>query len=129
MELSMNNDQLSIKFPILKRTLDFSVRTIAIANTLPKTPAGFAFASQVVRSGTSIGANLHEAQIALEKKVFIHCLTISLKEARETKYWLMVILGSELVEKKEITELIDEIDEIVKILFAIIKSSAKRIVH
>jgi four helix bundle protein len=73
-------------FDIKFRTLKFSVLIIKLSLLLPRNAAGFAIASQIVRSGTSIGANIHEAQDSSSKKEFIHSMTISLKEARETEY-------------------------------------------
>ncbi|EKD64956.1 MAG: hypothetical protein ACD_50C00232G0005, partial [uncultured bacterium] len=76
------------KFDITVRCFNFGVDIVRLANKLPKTPAGFAIASQIIRSGTSVGANVVEAQDAISKKEFIRMMFISLKECRETLYWL-----------------------------------------
>jgi four helix bundle protein len=107
------------------RSLEFAVRIVHMVNTLPRTPAGFALASQVVRSGTSVGANLQEAQSALSKKDFIHSVNISLKEARETYYWLQIISRSELIPIKKLGLLLKENDEIIRILVTIVKNAKK----
>lgn len=117
----MQNEEFRIK--IQERTLLFSVAIIKLISLLPKIPAGYAIASQIVRSGTSIGANLREAQSAASKKDFIHCITVSLKEARETEYWLKIIQKSELVSSKELILLLQEVDEIIRILVSIVKKS------
>lgn len=117
----MQNDQLRID--ILERSTKFAVRIVKLANSLPKTPSGFALASQIVRSGTSIGANLQEAQSAISKKDFIHCVTISLKEARETYYWIEILHKSELVSASKVGLLSKENDEIIRILATIVKKT------
>ncbi|MBI2196934.1 four helix bundle protein [Candidatus Daviesbacteria bacterium] len=94
-----------------------------MVNSLPKTPAGYALASQVVRSGTSIGANLQEAQSAASRKDFIHLVNISLKEARETYYWLTILSRSQLIPSKKLGLLLKENDEIIRILVTILKKS------
>lgn len=118
----MDNGQFK-KRDILERTFKFGVRVVRFVAILPKTPAGYALANQVVRSSTSIGANLEEAQDALSKRDFVHIMTISLKESRETYYWLKVLRESELVTSKEIDSLLQENLEIVKILTTIVKKS------
>lgn len=106
---------------ILDRTFRFGIRIIKMGNALPKTPAGFALASQVIRSGTSIGANIQEAQSAISKKDFIHCVQISLKEARETKFWIELITESALISGSKTKLLLDESDQLIGILTTIVK--------
>lgn len=90
---------------------------------LPKNTVGFAISDQLIRSGTSVGANIEEAQNSSSKKEFVHSLTISLKEARETNYWLRIIEETKLIDRKELVELSEEVKEIIKILITIIKKS------
>jgi four helix bundle protein len=106
---------------IQERTFLFGVKVIKMAGCLPKTPAGFAISSQVIRSGTSIGANIAEAQDAASKADFTKGLIISLKEARETEFWLKMIGVSGLLSKEELKLLLVETVEIVKILRASVK--------
>lgn len=117
----MPNEEL--KITIQNRAIQFGIKIIGLVNSLPKTPAGFAIASQLIRSGTSIGANIHEAQSAASKRDFIHCMTISLKESREALYWLILLEHSELVEKEKTSLLLRENDEIIRILVTIVKKS------
>jgi len=85
----------------------------------------FLLSKQLLRSGTSIGANVQEAQAAISKRDFTAKMSISSKEARETRYWLLLIKYSDLVDLK--TEgLLDEIDQIIKLLTSIIKTSQAR---
>ena len=106
---------------IQERSFLISVRIIKMVQELPKTPAGYAIANQIIRSGTSIGANIAEAQDASSRVDFTHCLNISLKEARETEYWLRLIVESEIQPRSKMTPLLVEIEEIVKILRASLK--------
>jgi four helix bundle protein len=82
--------------------------------------------SQLVRSGISIGANINESISAVSKKDFINKLSISLKEARETKYWLRIIIGVEILEEDEVNSYIKRIDDIINILISIINTTKRR---
>ncbi len=82
--------------------------------------------SQMVRSGISIGANINESISAVSKKDFINKLSISLKEARETKYWLRLIVGAEILEDKIINSYLKKIDDIISILISIINTTKQR---
>jgi len=83
----------------------------------------FIFSKQVVRSGTSIGANLEEALAGQSRKDFIAKMAISSKEARETNYWLRLLRDSQLCKNIDYTNLINESEEIIKILTSIVKTS------
>jgi len=111
----------SYKVNLLEKTKKFSVAIIKISSQLPKNPAGFTIADQVVRAGTSIGANLIEAQEAISAKDFFYKITVSLKEVKETKYWLELIYLSGLLAKKKVGPLLQEVEEIGKILIATVK--------
>ena len=97
----MSNEQMTktgerLPFDIKERTLAFGVRVVKVAQRLPKTIAGRELGKQIIRSGTSIGANVEEADGATSKKDFINKMGIAGKEARETRYWLRII-GSTLM--------------------------------
>lgn len=82
----------------------------------------FIISKQLLRSGTSIGTNINESTAAQSKADFIHKMSIASKEARETKYWLMLLNKSQLVVIN-LEKYIKEIDEIINILNAIVKTS------
>lgn len=109
------------KSNLLERTKHFAVKTINASSQLPKNPVGFALADQLVRAATSIGANLVEAQEAVSQKDFVFKINHSLKEAKETQYWLEIIKDSSLVDGANILPLLREIEEIVKILVVTVK--------
>ena len=110
------------KNDLLDRLLRFAVRIVILAGKLPKTPAGFAIASQVVRSGTSVGANCQEAQDASSGNDFLYKLNISLREARETYYWLKVIQLSKLLPDIFVNSEMQECNEIISILVKSVKT-------
>ena len=86
----------------------------------------FILSKQIVRSGTSIGANVEEASAAQSKKDFISKMAIASKEAREIHYWLRLLRDSGLCKKIDYAKLIKESEEIIKILTSIVKTSQNR---
>ena len=86
----------------------------------------YIISKQIVRSGTSIGANTEEASAAQSRKDFISKMSIASKEARETNYWLRLLRDSELCENINLHEMLAESEEIVKILTAIVKTARSR---
>ena len=111
----MANHQVAIT----DRTKQFAIRIIKACVFLDEKPGVCrTLSNQLLRSGTSIGANVRKAQSAQSDKDFIHKLEIALKEARETQYWLEIIMESELVPKNKLSSLLQEANEIGKILVA-----------
>lgn len=121
-EIGNLKNKIQNKNQLLERLLSFAVRIIILAGKLPKTPAGFAIAGQLIRAGTSVGANCEEAQDASSRKDFLHKLNISLREAKETRYWLKVIKYSNLLDNSLINVELDECNEIVAILTTSVKT-------
>ena len=85
----------------------------------------FTLSRQLVRSGTSIGANIEEAQGAVSKKDFLQKMSISHKEARETNYWLRLLRDSKIGSAEMVSELISNSDEIMRMLSSITKTTRK----
>jgi len=110
------------KNTIGERLINFAIRIVALVNKLPKTPAGYAIANQLIRSGTSIGANSEEAKDAVSNKDFLNKISISLKEARETFYWLRIIKSSKLLNEIVVNSELDECNEIISILVKSVKT-------
>ncbi|PIR73743.1 MAG: four helix bundle protein [Candidatus Moranbacteria bacterium CG10_big_fil_rev_8_21_14_0_10_35_21] len=104
----------------------FGVRIIKMVSALSKNIASDAVGKQVVRSGTSIGANIAEAQGAVSKKEFVYHMNIAKKEARETLFWLRIICEAELISENKLKNLIDENNQIIAILVTIVKTSQKK---
>lgn len=106
---------------ILDRSFEFSLQIIALYRRLVAEKE-FIISKQLLRSGTSIGANVEEATAAISKKEFIAKMSISSKEARETRYWLRLLEKSKLVNL-DVSEQLKEIEHIINILTAIVKTS------
>jgi len=111
------------KYDLEDRTLIFSKQVIQLCKKLQKETINFKLIDQLVRAATSIGANYREANDALSKKDFIHRLRISRKEAKETTYWLKLLLEANPNSQKAINSLIKETAELRNILSAIINKS------
>jgi four helix bundle protein len=109
---------------IAKKSYSFALEIIKLTKLLPKTYENIVLIKQIIRSATSIGANIEEALGSNSKKEFIHCMNISKKEARETIYWLRLISDVNLEFKIKTEILIKENDEIIRILTKIVKTSS-----
>ena len=108
---------------ILNKSFQFGLRVIKLFNHLRKKKVERDLCLQLLRSGTSIGANIEEALGGSSKKDFIHKLEIAYREARETNYWLRLFKESNLLEDKIADSFINDCTELLKLLTTIIKSS------
>jgi four helix bundle protein len=116
----MNSAQLR------QRTKQFALRIIKLVAALPKNRVGDVLGRQILRSGTSIGANYREALRASSRKHFISTLEIVLREADETLYWLELIRESETVKPSRLEAITKECSELVAIFVATIRSTKER---
>ena len=98
------------KFDLEERLIDFAVRIIRTAESLPKTKAGNHIAGQLIRCGTSPAPNYGEAQSAESRSDFIHKMKISLKELCETRVWLLVVIQAGLLKPKSKLEPLIEVN-------------------
>ena len=112
---------------LLERTVDYSLRLIKLYRELKRDELGRILGKQLLRSGTSVGANLHEAQGGQSKADFVSKISIAYKEARETLYWLFLIEKSSLFQGSVLDSLIDETEQLIKIFCSIILSSKKNL--
>ncbi|NPA44461.1 MAG: four helix bundle protein [Chlorobi bacterium] len=101
----------------------FSVRIVNLSQFLVKEKKEFVLSKQILRSGTSVGANIREAEYGQSKADFIHKLSISLKEANETEYWLDLLFDTNYLEDKLYNSLKNDIKELLRLLISIIKKS------
>ena len=109
--------------PIVNKSFSFSVRIVKCYQYLIKKDKHLiSIYNQLLKSGTSIGANISESQAASSKTDFRNKLKISLKEAYETEYWLKLFFESELLDKQEFDSLLKDCLEIIKLLTSIIKN-------
>jgi len=112
---------------IHERSFEFACRVVRLYQYLEKRgAAGRTLGRQVLRSGTSVGANLEEAEAGQSRADFIAKSSIALKEARETYYWLRLLVACELVSSEQINPLIAEANELVAILTTIVKKARSR---
>lgn len=110
------------KITIKEKSYAFALRIIALYKDLTARNE-FVLSKQVLRSGTSIGANVAEASAGQSKADFIAKMAIASKEARETEYWLSLLRDSALVESSLLEPLLNEASEIGKMLTAIVKTA------
>lgn len=109
---------------IQQRTFEFACRVIRLYKAITKKDrANEIIARQLVRAGTSIGANLEEAAGAQSRADFLSKCNIALKEARECYYWLRLLVQTEVIPKKSAELLIQESNELVSILTCIVKNT------
>ncbi len=106
-------------------TRAFALRVIRLYQLIQQDDVGRILGRQLLRSGTSIGANVEEAQAAQSPKDFINKMNIALKEARETRYWLRLLCDAELFLAEKFADILDEIEQIIRILFTIINNARK----
>ena len=119
---------MSAELKITERTFNFAVRVVKLCKFLERQDrVSRTLANQLLRSGTSIGANVEEAQAGQSKADFIAKMSIARKEARETHYWLRLLKKSEIVPESQLSEIVQEADEIIRILTAIVKTSQTRV--
>ena len=111
-----------MKSDIPERTFEFSKRIVRLYQRLDERPGvSITLSNQLLRSGTSIGANVEEGQASQSKADFISKYSIACKEARETHYWLRLLAASEVIQEGLLSELISECNELIAILTAIIR--------
>jgi four helix bundle protein len=107
---------------ISERAFEFAVRVIKLCQELDEKPGvSRTLANQLLRSGTSVGANLEESKGGQSRADFLSKVSISLKEARETHYWLRLLLAADILPERQLTPLLDEANQLVAILTTIVK--------
>ena len=116
-------------FDLEDRLIDFAVRIIRIAESLPKTKTGSHIAGQIVRCGTSPAPNYGEAQGAESQADFVHKMKLCLKELRETRVWLLMLVKAKLIKPASKLEfLIDENNQLISIfVFLLLRTLTGRI--
>jgi four helix bundle protein len=108
------------------KSFDFALRIINLYKYLNENKKEFVLSKQLLRSGTSIGANIRESEHAESRADFIHKLSISLKEANETNYWIELLYFSKYIEEKEYQSINNDCLQIIKILVSILNSSKSK---
>jgi four helix bundle protein len=111
---------------ILERSYKFTLRIIKLVNSLPNNRTCDVIGKQLLRSGTSIGANIEEAQSGYSRNDFANKMNIAQKEARESNYWLRLLGDSKQIKEGLIGDLLNESEELSKMLYAIVKTSKQK---
>ena len=112
---------------VLDKSITFSIRIIRLYQYLSKTHREYVLSKQLLRSATSIGANINEAQAAQSKADFTAKMSIASKEARETHYWLNLLCETDYLDKQQshVISLLQESQELIKLLTAIVKTAQR----
>ncbi len=108
---------------IAEKSFQFALKIIKIVREIQKEKKEFVLSKQLLKSGTSICAMVREAEHAESKKDFIHKMSIGLKEANETDYWVELLHQSDYLTKEKYSEINDEVIQIIRLLARIVKSS------
>ena len=111
---------------LAKKTIDFAVRIIRFYQYMRDEKKEYVLSKQILRSGTSIGANIRESRNAQSDADFLNKLSIALKEADETQYWLEIMEKSEIINAEEFDSLNNDVDELISILVSTIKTLKKK---
>ncbi len=122
-QYTMTENEYPKKYDLEDRTLEFGRRIIRLAKALPKNTVNFKLIDQLVRSGTSMGANYREANETETKKDFKFRIRICRKEGKETIYWLKLIIEANPNFEEKIKPLLKETMELVKIFASILEKS------
>ena len=113
------------KGAVQEKSLNFAIRIAKFCEYLQSEKKDHIISKQILRSGTSIGANIRESRNAQSMADFSNKLSVALKEADETQYWLELLLGSNKIDENEFNSLNNDLKEIIAILTSSIKTSKK----
>lgn len=108
---------------IKNKSLEFALRIVKVFQNLSGTKKEYVLSKQLLRSGTAIGALVRESEHAESKADFIHKLSIALKEANESDYWIELLYRSGYLAESEFQSLFSDLDEIIRLLVSIIKTA------
>ncbi len=111
------------KSPIKSKSYGFALRAVKLSQYLVSKHKEFILSKQILKSGTSIGANVTEAGRGESMPDFAHKMSIALKEAEETEYWLNLLLDSQYISEKEFRSLDEDCSQVIKLLKSIVKTS------
>ena len=106
-----------------EKSFQLAIRTIRLYQYLRSKKKEFVLSKQLLRSGTSVGANIAEAQQAQSRADFLSKINIALKEAAETEYWLRLLRATDYLEEKEFRSIYSDCEQVKKLLVAIVKTT------
>jgi len=111
---------------VKQKSYDFALRIVKLCVWL-KQQKHFEVSGQLLKCGTSIGANIEEALAGQSKKDFLSKMSIASKEARETNYWLRLLKDSDILDEQQSTSILEESEELIKLLTSIVKTVSREI--
>ena len=109
---------------VKEKSFDFAIRIVKLYKYLMDEKKEFVLSKQILRSGTSIGANINEAQQGQSKKDFLMKMNIALKECTETKYWIELLSATDYINQEQKESIIKDCIEIEKMLTSIVKTTS-----
>ena len=112
---------------ILDKTMNFAVRIVNLYKFMVSEKNEYTLSKQLLRSGTSIGANVHEAHNAQSKKDFHAKMYIAFKEASESEYWITLLMRTDFLSQEQAESILNDCIEIKKILTSIIKTTKEQL--
>ena len=115
------------KGKVKDKSFNFAIRIVNLYKYLTETKKEFVLAKQILKSGTSIGANINEAQQGQSKKDFLMKMNIALKECSETKYWIELLHATDYIDSKQRDSISDSCIELERMLTSIVKTTSERI--
>ena len=119
----MEEDEKMKNNAIVEKSMDFAVRIVKLSRYLSEEKNEYILSKQVLRSGTSIGANVREAIYGYSRNDFTAKMSIALKEASETEYWLELLMKTEYLTEKQYKDIDADCSEIAKLLTTIVRST------
>ena len=112
------------KSTVKEKSFNFAIRIVKLYKYLMEEKKAFVLSKQILKSGTSIGANINEAQQGQSKKDFLIKMNISLKECTETKYWIELLSATDYINQEQKESIIKDCIEIEKMLTSIVKTTS-----
>jgi len=114
---------------VVEKSFRFAVRIVRLYQFLCAEKREYVLSKQLLRCGTSIGANIQEAIHAQSKKDFLNKINVALKEANETQYWINLMYATNFLDEKQKESIYTDCDEIISILVAIVKTTKRRLIE
>ncbi len=115
----MNNKKVSI---LNEKTYSFAIRIVRLSQYLQKEKNEYVLSKQILRSGTSIGALVRESEFGQSKADFVNKLSVALKEANETEFWILLLKDTDYIESRLAESLLSDCKEIIPLLISSIKT-------
>ena len=111
---------------VKEKSFDFAIRIVKLYKYLMEEKKEFVLSKQILRSGTSVGANINEAQQAQSKKDFLMKMNIALKECTETRYWIDLLSATDYINQEQKISIINDCIELEKLLTSIVKTTSNQ---